>query len=221
MDERGHDLQTQLELMECTGRVVHDLVAKLLTTYKEQEEFHTLFANRLKDIAIQQKDATLVVKCFEELSKCSHQMAMECHNIMIQRPEREVLHVWNQIQKYVIVPMKKLLEDREKALKIEMQLQLEYEELKQGSAAKEKKLRMLSDQKRRVENVNALLETHMEQFDHYRTETLKKLVSELARSQAFYHAKGLELFAVPCQAIAEICTTSGKGTAQVVPADAT
>lgn len=38
---------------------------------------------------------------------------------------------------------------------------------------KEKKLRMLSDQKRRVENVNALLDTHMENFDRYRIQKMK------------------------------------------------
>jgi hypothetical protein len=47
--------------------------------------------------------------------------------------------------------------------------------LKRGSSAKEKekKLRMLSDQKRRVENVNALLDAHLENFDRYRIQKMK------------------------------------------------
>ena len=47
--------------------------------------------------------------------------------------------------------------------------------LQRGSSGKEKerKLRMLSDQKRRVENVNALLDIHMESFERYRIEKMK------------------------------------------------
>ncbi|CAI5744028.1 unnamed protein product [Peronospora destructor] len=199
MEERGRYVSTQLQLMECTGRV---------------------FAKSLEDIAVQEDNAPLA-KCLETLSECGQQMTIACHNVMIKRPETEILEVLNQIQDYAIVPMKKLLEDREKAVNIQLKLQLEHSELKRGSATKDKKLRMLSDQKRRVENVNALLDTHMENFDRYRTEKMMKIVSELARSQAFYHAKGLELFAVPCEAIAAIYATDGKGAAQVVLADAT
>ena len=47
--------------------------------------------------------------------------------------------------------------------------------LQRGSPGKEKerKLRMLSDQKRRVENLNALLDIHMESFERYRIEKMK------------------------------------------------
>ncbi|KUF93068.1 hypothetical protein AM588_10008877 [Phytophthora nicotianae] len=119
----------------------------------------------------------------------------------------------------------KSLEDiaaQEESIKIEAKLQKEYDELRRGSSAKEKekKLRMLSDQKRRVENVNALLDTHMDNFDRYRIQKMKKIVSELARSQAFYHAKGLELFAVPCQDIAKLQSMDAvKRTPQSNPAE--
>ncbi|GMF17746.1 unnamed protein product [Phytophthora fragariaefolia] len=165
-----------------------------------------------------------------------------------------------------VLAVQRLLEDREKAIKIEAKLQKEYDEMKvraeytevrivyslsmrplraqRGSSAKEKekKLRMLSDQKRRVENVNALLETHMENFDRYRVKKMKvrrrpcsvgvvpsshvvkpcqKIVNELARSHAFYYAKGLELFAFPCQAIAKLHPTeTTKLVTQTNPADA-
>uniref|UniRef100_A0AAV1UAR2 Tyrosine specific protein phosphatases domain-containing protein n=1 Tax=Peronospora matthiolae TaxID=2874970 RepID=A0AAV1UAR2_9STRA len=68
---------------------------------------------------------------------------------------------------------------------------------------KEKKLWILSDQKLRVENVNALLDIHMANFERYMIEKMK-----LARSHSFYHAKGLGLFAVPCQSIAKLYTAN-------------
>uniref|UniRef100_A0AAV1T444 Tyrosine specific protein phosphatases domain-containing protein n=1 Tax=Peronospora matthiolae TaxID=2874970 RepID=A0AAV1T444_9STRA len=76
-----------------------------------------------------------------------------------------------------------------------------------------KKLWILSDQKLRVENVNALLDIHMANFERYMIEKMK-----LARSHSFYHAKGLGLFAVPCQSIAKLYTANVghlKGAAQV------
>jgi hypothetical protein len=38
---------------------------------------------------------------------------------------------------------------------------------------KEKRLRMLSDQKRRVENVNILIDLHMKKFEYFRLVKLK------------------------------------------------
>uniref|UniRef100_A0AAV1UDV0 Tyrosine specific protein phosphatases domain-containing protein n=1 Tax=Peronospora matthiolae TaxID=2874970 RepID=A0AAV1UDV0_9STRA len=76
-----------------------------------------------------------------------------------------------------------------------------------------KKLWILSDQKLRVENVNALLDIHMANFERYMIEKMK-----LARSHSFYHAKGLGLFAVPCQSIAKLYTANVghlKGAAQL------
>lgn len=43
----------------------------------------------------------------------------------------------------------------------------------QSAKEKEKKLRMLSDQKRRVENVNSLIDYHMKKFDHFRISKMK------------------------------------------------
>uniref|UniRef100_A0AAV1T475 Tyrosine specific protein phosphatases domain-containing protein n=1 Tax=Peronospora matthiolae TaxID=2874970 RepID=A0AAV1T475_9STRA len=78
-----------------------------------------------------------------------------------------------------------------------------------------KKLWILSDQKLRVENVNALLDIHMANFERY---MIEKNEGALARSHSFYHAKGLGLFAVPCQSIAKLYTANVghlKGAAQV------
>ncbi|KAE8886655.1 hypothetical protein PF005_g1858 [Phytophthora fragariae] len=222
MEQRGRSLQAQLQFMERNGRALEELVARMMKAREEQEAFLGAFAKSLEDIAAQEECAPLA-QCLGSLGECSHKLASESHDVMLLRPETEILQVVTQIQDWAIVPMKRLLEDREKAIKIEAKLQKEYDELRRGSSAKEKekKLRMLSDQKRRVENVNTLLDTHMENFDHYRIQKMKKIVNELARSHAFYHAKGLELFAVPCQTIAKLHPSDMvKVTTQTNPADA-
>ncbi|KAL7680986.1 hypothetical protein Plhal304r1_c060g0146001 [Plasmopara halstedii] len=215
-------LAAQLQFMEHNGRALEDLVAKMMKAREEQEAFLGTFAQSLEDIAAQE-ECTPLAQCLENLGKCGQMLARESHDVMMLRPETEILQVLARIQDWAIVPMKRLLEDREKAIKIEAKLQKEYNELKRGSSAreKEKKLRMLSDQKRRVENVNALLDLHMVSFDRYRIQNMKKIVSELARSQAFYHAKGLELFGGSCQNIAnfQAADTVDK-TAQANPAEA-
>ncbi|OWY94400.1 hypothetical protein PHMEG_00035889 [Phytophthora megakarya] len=214
MEQRGRTLAAQLQFMERNSRALEELVAKMLKAREEQETFLVAFAKSVEDIAAQE-ECTGLAKCLGSLGESGQKLASESHDVMMLRPETEILQVVTQIQDWAIVPMKRLLEDREKAMKIEAKLQKEYDELKRGNTAKEKekKLRMLSDQKRRVENVNTLLDAHMENFDRYRIQKMKKILSELARSMAFYHAKGLELFAVPCQTIANFHTTdAGKGT---------
>ncbi|KAG2763148.1 hypothetical protein Pcac1_g25153 [Phytophthora cactorum] len=222
MEQRGRTLAAQLQFMERNGRALEELVAKIMKAREDQEAFLGAFARSLEDIAAQEECAPLA-QCLGNLGECGQKLVSESHDVMMLRPETEILQVVTQIQDWAIVPMKRLLEDREKAIKIEVKLQKEYDELRRGSSAKEKekKLRMLSDQKRRVENVNALLDTHTENFDRYRIQKMKKIVSELARSQAFYHAKGLELFAVPCQDIARLQSTDAiKRAPQSNPAEA-
>ncbi|ETO85472.1 hypothetical protein F444_00832 [Phytophthora nicotianae P1976] len=221
MEQRGRTFAAQLQFMERNGRALEELVAKMMKAREEQEAFLGSFAKSLEDIAAQEECEPLA-QCLGSLGECGQKLVSESHDVMMLRPEMEVLQVVTQIQDWAIVPMKRLLEDREKAIKIEAKLQKEYDELRRGSSAKEKekKLRMLSDQKRRVENVNALLDTHMDNFDRYRIQKMKKILSELARSQAFYHAKGLELFAVPCQDIAKLQSTDAvKRTPQSNPAE--
>lgn len=58
--------------------------------------------------------------------------------------------------------------------------------------AAEKKIRALNDQKRRVENVDALVDYHIQQLELFRLTKLKTIFEELVRSEMFYHAKALE-----------------------------
>ncbi|KAG6957214.1 hypothetical protein JG687_00010127 [Phytophthora cactorum] len=179
MEQRGRTLAAQLQFMERNGRALEELVAKIMKAREDQEAFLGAFARSLEDIAAQEECAPLA-QCLGNLGECGQKLVSESHDVMMLRPETEILQVVTQIQDWAIVPMKRLLEDREKAIKIEAKLQKEYDELRvggdvRGSSAKEKekKLRMLSDQKRRVENVNALLDTHTENFDRYRIQKMK------------------------------------------------
>ncbi|KAG2531981.1 hypothetical protein JM18_001491 [Phytophthora kernoviae] len=167
---RGRSLQAQLQFMERNGRALEELVAKTLKAREEQENFLNGFAKSLEDIAAQEGFQPLA-KCLGSLGECGQRLVNESHDVMLLRPESEILQTVTQIQDWAIVPMK----DREKAIKIEAKLQKEYDELRRGSSAKEKekKLRMLSDQKRRVENVNTLLDAHTENFDRYRIQKMK------------------------------------------------
>uniref|UniRef100_K3X4A2 BAR domain-containing protein n=1 Tax=Globisporangium ultimum (strain ATCC 200006 / CBS 805.95 / DAOM BR144) TaxID=431595 RepID=K3X4A2_GLOUD len=204
MDDLGKRVQAQLQFMERNGRALEELIAKMLRMREEQEGFLHGFAKALQDIGAQE-DSKELAQCLLSLGDCGQRLASETHDVMLQRPEGEMLLALTQIQDWGIVPMKRLLEDREKALKIEYKLQKEYDEKRGGSGKeKEKKLRMLSDQKRRVENVNALIDYHLSKFEEFRILKMKKIMNELARSNMFYHAKGLELFSVPCAAIAKL-----------------
>ncbi|TMW57377.1 hypothetical protein Poli38472_003302 [Pythium oligandrum] len=205
MDERGRQWQTQLQFMERNGKALEELVARMLRIREEQEAFHRSFTKSMQDMGALEETKALA-QCFNALGDSGLKMANETHDVMMQRPETEILQVLTQIQDWGIVPMKRLVDDREKAIKIEQKLQKEYDEKSRSGSGKEreKKLRMLSDQKRRVENVNALIELHMRRFEQFRTEKLKKVLTELARSNAFYHAKGLESFALPCALIGKL-----------------
>ncbi|RLN74182.1 hypothetical protein BBJ28_00019899 [Nothophytophthora sp. Chile5] len=182
MDQRGRRLQAQLQFMERNGRALEELAAKTLRAREEQESFLGVFAKTLEEIAAQEEFPPLA-QCLGSLGECGQRLVSESHDVMLLRPESEILLAVTQIQDWAIVPMKVYCRLAEKALKIESKLQKEYDDLRRGSSAKEKekKLRMLSDQKRRVENVNALLDTHAENFEHYRV--LKMKVSQHCRSR--------------------------------------
>lgn len=56
----------------------------------------------------------------------------------------------------------------------------------------EKKTRMLSDQKRKVEHVNDLVDFHMQKLEEFRVRKLKIIMHEMSHIEMFYHCKALE-----------------------------
>ncbi|DBA02464.1 TPA: hypothetical protein N0F65_008678 [Lagenidium giganteum] len=207
MDEKGRALAAHVQFLERNVKALEELVAKLIRMREEQEQFFSgVFTKSMEDVAAQE-DCAPLAQCFTHLADASKKLAVDTHDVMLKRPEPEILQTLAQIQDWGIVPMRRLLEDRDKALKIEYKLQKEYDDKSRVSGAareKEKKMRMLSDQKRRVENVNALIDQNMKKFEYFRVSKMKKVMNELARSQAFHHAKGLEYFAVPCASVTKL-----------------
>lgn len=104
-DERGRSLQAQLQFMERNGRALEELVAKMLRVREEQESFFTGFARALQDVGAQEESPELA-QCLTSLGDCGQKLAAETHDVMLQRPEPEVLLTLAYIQDWGIVPMK-------------------------------------------------------------------------------------------------------------------
>lgn len=105
MEQRGRTLQAQLQFMERNGRALEELVAKMMKAREEQETFLGAFAKSLEDIAAQEEFAPLA-QCLGNLGECGQKLASESHDVMMLRPETEILQVVTQIQDWAIVPMK-------------------------------------------------------------------------------------------------------------------
>lgn len=105
MGQRERSLQAQLQFMERNGRALEELVAKMMKVREEQEAFLGAFARSLEDIAAQEECAPLA-RCLGSLGECGQKLATESHDVMLLRPETEILQVVTQIQDWAIVPMK-------------------------------------------------------------------------------------------------------------------
>ncbi|KAK1941633.1 hypothetical protein P3T76_006697 [Phytophthora citrophthora] len=102
--ERGR-LAAQLQFMERNARALEELVARMMKAREEQEAFLGVFAKSLEDIAAQEEWAPLA-QCLGGLGECGQTLVSESHDVMMLRPETEILQVVTQIQDWAIVPMK-------------------------------------------------------------------------------------------------------------------
>lgn len=105
MDEKGKSLQAQLQFMERNGHALEELVAKMLRAREEQESFLAAFARSLQDMGAQE-DSSEIAQCLTSLGECGGKLAAETHDVMLQRPEGEMLLTLTQIQDWGVVPMK-------------------------------------------------------------------------------------------------------------------
>lgn len=105
MDEKGKSLQAQLQFMERNGRALEELIAKMLRVREEQESFLAGFARSLQDMGAQE-DSREIAQCLTSLGECGGKLATETHDVMLQRPESEMLLTLTQIQDWGVVPMK-------------------------------------------------------------------------------------------------------------------
>lgn len=105
MDERGRSLQSQLQFLERNGRALEELVAKMLRVREEQAAYLGGFARSLQDAGAQET-STAVAQCLVSLGESAQRLALETHDVLLQRPEAEVLLTLAHIQDWGVVPMK-------------------------------------------------------------------------------------------------------------------
>lgn len=105
MDERGRGLQARVQFMERNGRALEELTAKMLRAREEQEAFLTGFGKGMQDVAAQE-DSRALAACFAALAESGQKLASETHEVLLQRPEAEILHNITQVQDWGIVPIK-------------------------------------------------------------------------------------------------------------------
>lgn len=106
MDEKaGKSLQAQLQFMERNGRALEELIAKMMRVREEQESFLVGFARSLQDMGAQE-DSKEIARCLASLGESGGKLATETHDVMLQRPEGEMLLTLTQIQDWGVVPMK-------------------------------------------------------------------------------------------------------------------
>lgn len=105
MDERGRQFQTQLQFIERNGKALEELIAKMLRVREEQEVFLGAFARSMSDIGAQEGWAPLA-QCFTSVGDSGRQLVQETHEVMLQRPEPEMLLMLTQIQDWGVVPIK-------------------------------------------------------------------------------------------------------------------
>lgn len=104
-DERGRALAARVQFMERNGRALEELTARMLRAREEQEAFLALFGRGMQDVAAQE-DHSALGDCWAALAESGRRLASETHDVLLQRPETEILHSISQVQDWGVVPVK-------------------------------------------------------------------------------------------------------------------
>ncbi|EQC38199.1 hypothetical protein SDRG_04627 [Saprolegnia diclina VS20] len=175
VDERSKHLWNTLHLIERNLKLLAEAI-EATTTFREARDAHAAkLAKAFDDCAITEP-CMAVHTVLAAMGDATRTLSTETHEIMVVRPEQTAIVELTQIQDWGVVPMKRLLEDRDKAIKAIAKLQRDVDEktiVLGGNKEREKRARLLTDQKRRVDNVNALLELHWKRFEFFRVTKMK------------------------------------------------
>ncbi|CCI45472.1 unnamed protein product [Albugo candida] len=204
MDRATEQIRTQIQVVERNLKVLEETIVKMIRLREDTQQFMQEFATSMNNIGAEEYD-TNVAHCIQSLGTSFSNVSKKTTDLMLHRPQSHILQVLTHIQDWGIVPIQRLLDDRERIERIELRLQREFERA-YGERDREKKKRLLSDQKRRKENVNQLVAFHLEQFEGFRITQTKKILQEITRSEAYFYAKSLEELATPCALIAQVHT---------------
>nr|CCA24031.1 conserved hypothetical protein [Albugo laibachii Nc14] len=202
MDFDPEQIRTQMHVAERNLKVLEESIVKMIRIREDTQQFMQDFATSMSNIGAEEYDAAMS-HCIQSLGSSVSNVSKQTSDIMLHRPQSHILQVLTQIQDWGIVPIQRLLEDREKVDRIEIRLKREFERA-YGERDREKKKRLLADQKRRKENVNQLVAYHLQQFEQFRIIQMKKVMQEIMRSEVHFHAKSLEELASPCTLITQV-----------------
>ncbi|ETV97688.1 hypothetical protein, variant [Aphanomyces invadans] len=198
-DERTTFLWNAVHVLERSVRVLEDQIHQMIT-FREQRDVHVAKVAKALEECAAQENVTSLQRAFSTYAEATQTLSTDTRELLVVRPEQQAMVELAQIQDWAIVPMKRLLEDRDKAIKTLKKLQKDVEDILQTNKEREKRQRLVQDQKRRVENVNSLVDLHMKRFEYFRVAKLK-VMSELARAQLYYHCRGVEYFSAPCRMV--------------------
>ncbi|OQR93864.1 hypothetical protein THRCLA_08325 [Thraustotheca clavata] len=200
VDERSKHLWNAIQVVERSLKVLEEQIQSSIV-FREQRDAHVAkITKAFEDCAIMESYAALRAT-MTAMGHATKTLSTETYEMMIVRPEQQAIVELTQIQDWGVVPMKRLLDDRDKAIKMQAKLQRDVDEKLYigGNKERDKRIRLVNDQKRRVDNVNALLDMHLKRFEYFRNVKMKKVMNEMARAQLYYHCKGVECFTTPCR----------------------
>ncbi|CAK4702734.1 hypothetical protein LEN26_009034 [Aphanomyces euteiches] len=200
LDERTAYLWNAVQVLERNVKIMEDSIRQTIV-FREQRDAHAAKVARALDDCASHEGVPSLQRAFASYADATRTLSVDTHELLVVRPEQLAMVELAQIQDWAIVPMKRLLEDREKAMKAVLKLQRDVEDKLQTNKEREKRMRLLQEQRRRAENVNSLVDYHMKRFEFFRVTKLKKVMNELSRAQLFYHCRGLECFTPPCKVV--------------------
>ncbi|ETV74035.1 hypothetical protein, variant 2 [Aphanomyces astaci] len=200
VDERTTYLWNAVHVLERNLKVLEDQIHQTVAFREQRDVLAAKVAKALEECAAQENVPSLQ-RAFSTYAEATQTLSTDTRELLVVRPEQQAMVELAQIQDWAVVPMKRLLEDRDKSIKTLKKVQRDVDDMLQTNKEREKRQRLVHDQRRRVENVNALVDVHMKRFEFFRVTKLKKVMSELARAQLHYHCKGIECFSSPCQMV--------------------
>ncbi|KAF0694485.1 Aste57867_14653 [Aphanomyces stellatus] len=200
VDERTAFLWNAVHVLERNLKMLEDQIYQTIT-FREQRDAHATKIAQALDMCASLESVSSLQRAFSSYADATKSLSADTHELLVVRPEQQAIVELTQIQDWAVVPLKRLLEDRDKAIKTLQKLTKDVDDKLQTNKEREKRLRLVQDQKRRVENVNTLVDYHMKRYEFFRVAKLKKVMNELSRSQLFYHCKGVEVFTTPCKMV--------------------
>ncbi|ETV74033.1 hypothetical protein H257_11347 [Aphanomyces astaci] len=172
VDERTTYLWNAVHVLERNLKVLEDQIHQTVAFREQRDVLAAKVAKALEECAAQENVPSLQ-RAFSTYAEATQTLSTDTRELLVVRPEQQAMVELAQIQDWAVVPMKRLLEDRDKSIKTLKKVQRDVDDMLQTNKEREKRQRLVHDQRRRVENVNALVDVHMKRFEFFRVTKLK------------------------------------------------